>query len=85
MDLMKRSDRGLFASRSLIAHLLRGAIGIALLAWAVFHQSQVVLSLAAGVGAMFALRGCPVCWTIGLIETIGQRIQGKRQRNLEMS
>lgn len=79
MELMKRSDRGLFASRSLIGHLLRGATGIALLTWAVRQQSHVVLSLAAGMGAMLALRGCPVCWTIGLIETIGQRIQRNRQ------
>lgn len=74
MEFMKRSDRGLFASRSLAAHLLRGAIGIALLVWAVLHQSHVALSLAAGIGATFAFRGCPVCWTIGLIETAGQRI-----------
>jgi hypothetical protein len=81
MELMKRSQRGLFASESLAGHVLRGAIGIALLAWAVLHQSSMLLSMAAGIGALLALRGCPVCWTIGLIETVMQRFQSRTQRN----
>jgi hypothetical protein len=29
--------------------------------------------LLAGLLALVAMRGCPVCWTIGLVETIRQR------------
>jgi type VI protein secretion system component VasF len=29
-----------------------------------------VVSLGLGAAALVALRGCPICWTIGLVETI---------------
>lgn len=73
MNLFKRSSAGLFASQSLTGHLLRGAIALLLLIWSVQHQTQVPLSLLTAVGALIALRGCPVCWTIGLLETIVQK------------
>jgi hypothetical protein len=67
---------GLFASRSLAAHLLRGVIASTCLAWAFGnHDSQPVLALAAAVGAVIAMRGCPMCWTIGLFETIAARLK----------
>jgi hypothetical protein len=28
--------------------------------------------LGAGVAALVALRGCPMCWTVGLVETLSQ-------------
>jgi len=64
---------GLFGSAFLTAHLARGAVAAALLAWAILHQTaQPWLALAAGAGALVALRGCPMCWTVGLIETLSQ-------------
>jgi hypothetical protein len=72
----KRSAQGLFASESLLAHLLRGVVAAGLLWWAFSHQdSDGMLSLLAGVGALVAFRGCPMCWTVGLIETISQKIR----------
>ena len=70
MNLFKRSATGLFASESLLGHLLRGAIASALLIWAIQHQTDSLLSLLAGAAALIALRGCPICWTVGLVETI---------------
>jgi len=65
---------GLFASRSLAEHLLRGAAAFALLWWAIAHQyTHMGWSLGAGLLAIVALRGCPVCWAIGLAETVRQR------------
>jgi hypothetical protein len=75
MNLFRRNPAGLFASISLAGHLVRGAVGIALLYWAIHHQSETALSIAAGIGALIAFRGCPVCWTVGLIETIMYRIK----------
>ncbi len=75
MKLFKRSATGLFASESLIGHLLRGGIGISLLIWAIQHQTQPIFSLVAAVGALIAFRGCPICWTIGLIESVTQKIK----------
>jgi hypothetical protein len=78
MRVFKRSATGLFASESLFWHLLRGGVAAVLLRWAIEHQAQPTLSLLAAAGALVAFRGCPICWTVGLIETIVHRILAKR-------
>ena len=76
MKLFSRSEFGFFASESLTGHLLRGAAAIALLVWAINNQSErPVEALAAGAFSLLAFRGCPTCWTIGLFETIGQKMR----------
>ena len=63
----------MFGSAFLGAHLMRGAAAAALLAWAIVHQTaHPWLSLGAGAAALVALRGCPMCWTVGLVETFSQ-------------
>lgn len=79
MKLFKRSATGLFASESLIGHLLRGGIGIGLLVWAIQHQTQGALSWAAALGALLAFRGCPMCWTVGLVESVLQKIRPPKE------
>jgi hypothetical protein len=63
----------MFASRSVIEHLLRGVAGLALFgagfAWLPAHP---LWALPAFVLAMVALRGCPMCWTLGLFETLAR-------------
>jgi hypothetical protein len=68
---MPDSDRGPFASASLAAHLARGALGFGLIAAALLFTPRVGAAalLLAPVG-LVALRGCPTCWTVGLIQTI---------------
>ena len=61
----------MFGSAFLGAHLMRGAAAAALLAWAIVHQTAHPLG--AGVAALVALRGCPMCWTVGLVETLTKR------------
>ena len=67
-----------FASRSIATHLLRGVIGIGALIAAVTlapeHPVMAVFLLPLG---MVALRGCPMCWTIGLVQTIAARLRGQ--------
>jgi hypothetical protein len=71
----------MFASKTVAAHLVRGAIAAALLTWAVLHQSSdPAFAVAAVVVAVVAMRGCPLCWTLGLFETIGERIRIRRRR-----
>ena len=66
----------MFASRTIAAHLLRGLIAAALITWALLHQSSSpAFAAAAGVLAVIVMRGCPLCWTLGLLETIGERIR----------
>lgn len=60
-----------FASTSVPRHLARGAIGFAALigAFALLPWTGVASLLLAPLG-FIALRGCPTCWAIGLIQTI---------------
>ena len=59
---------------NLTGHMIRGAVAFALLYLAIEQQHlHPVASLLAGLLALVAMRGCPVCWTIGLAETIRQR------------
>jgi hypothetical protein len=71
-----RSSTGIFASTSLGAHLLRGAVAFTMLAWGIVNQEAVpLLALGAGVVALVAFRGCPMCWSVGLVETIRQKLR----------
>lgn len=73
-QLLGRSPSGFFATRTLTGHLIRGAVAFALLYLAIDQQHvHPVASLSAGLLALVAMRGCPVCWAIGLAETIRRR------------
>ncbi|MFE2720936.1 hypothetical protein [Kitasatospora sp. NPDC059327] len=67
------ADRPDFASASVPRHLARGALGFGALigAFALLPVvGPVTLSLLP-VGVL-ALRGCPMCWTIGLVQTVSR-------------
>ena len=73
-QLLGKIPSGLFATQTLTGHVIRGAVAFALLYPAIEQQHlHPVASLLAGLLALVAMRGCPVCWTIGLAETIRQR------------
>lgn len=59
-----------FASRTVRAHLMRGAVGLPLLvaAFALIPAYGAGMLLLAPVGVFF-LRGCPTCWALGLTQT----------------
>lgn len=67
----------MFASRSILEHLVRGILGVAAIGVAIGQGSLLVGLLALPV-ALFAFRGCPSCWLVGLFETVHAR----KQRNL---
>ena len=57
--------------KPLTGHVIRGAVALALLSLSIEQQHlHPVASLLAGLLAMVAMGGCPVCSTIGLTETI---------------
>lgn len=66
----------MFGSTSIAAHLTRGVIAAALIVWAVLDQSSnpafAVIAIAL---AIVAMRGCPMCWVLGLVETVGNRMR----------
>ncbi|WOB07202.1 hypothetical protein [Piscinibacter gummiphilus] len=79
--LFARSRDGLFASTTLTGHLLRGVVVFGLLWIAVSMQlDRPVASALAGIGALIVMRGCPMCWTIGLVETVAQRLRSRSSR-----
>ncbi|MFE1443570.1 hypothetical protein [Streptomyces sp. NPDC058739] len=63
--------RGGFAGATVPRHLARGAVGFGALAasLALLPVSGPISLLLAPVG-LIALRGCPMCWAIGLMETV---------------
>lgn len=62
-----------FASTSLPRHLIRGAVGFGALVGSIALIPLVgFLSLLLAPVGLLALRGCPTCWTIGLIQTISR-------------
>lgn len=80
-QLLGKSPSGLFATQTLTGHVIRGAVAFALLYLAIGKQHlHPVASLLAGLLALVAMRGCPVCWTIGLVETIRQRYGDSKLR-----
>jgi hypothetical protein len=67
-------DAGFFASTTLPRHLTRGVLGFGLLCSAlVLTPSLGPSALVFAPPGLIALRGCPMCWTLGLIETISAR------------
>ncbi len=63
-----------FGSRSVTMHLLRGLFGFALLGIALAFASQLGWwTILPVVAALVLFRGCPTCWTAGLIETVLRR------------
>ncbi|MFF0451608.1 hypothetical protein ACFYT4_35540 [Streptomyces sp. NPDC004609] len=62
-----------FASSSLPRHLARGATGFGALAGA-FLLFPVIgaFSLLLAPAGLLALRGCPMCWLIGLAQTVSR-------------
>ncbi|MEU9700772.1 hypothetical protein [Streptomyces sp. NPDC047981] len=62
-----------FASSSLLRHLVRGVIGFGGLigALALLPVTGPISLLLLPVGVL-ALRGCPMCWTIGLLQTVSR-------------
>ena len=66
---------GVFGSRTIATHLLRGAIAAGALAWALGSGSaHPTLGLGSVGVALLAMRGCPMCWVVGLVDTIGARM-----------
>ncbi len=70
-----------FASKTLREHLLRGAAGIvAFVAAFRIAFTHPMLALVLAVVTVLFFRGCPVCWTTGLIDTAHTAWKSRRER-----
>jgi hypothetical protein len=81
---MPDNEMRLFASNTLIEHVIRGVIGIGAISVAISLGEpggawwSIPGALALGVLAIVAFRGCPICWTVGLFETLAFSWKGAR-------
>lgn len=68
---MTNAPKSPFSSRNLATHLLRGLMAALLIVLAVaLHSTHPWLAGTSGLAAVVMLRGCPLCWTVGLFETL---------------
>jgi hypothetical protein len=70
-SLQPRRGFDMFASKTVAEHALRGGIGLSALAACLFVAPEhpwAAVALAPVV--LLALRGCPMCWVLGLFQTL---------------
>lgn len=73
----------MFASKTLLEHLARGAIAIgAFVVASLIAPAHPWLALVMVPVALVALRGCPMCWTIGLMQTVLAKVRGRSTEGL---
>lgn len=64
-----------FGNRNLSIHLAKGVGGFAALGCAIATMNTTIWpSLVLLPMSLYLLRGCPICWTIGLFETLAMRL-----------
>lgn len=68
----------MFCSRSIGVHLFRGLMALLLLAAGFYLLGTgtiylALLAVACFGGAFFFFRGCPMCWLMGLFETMANQ------------
>ena len=75
----------MFKSKSISIHLLRGLGGLGLLAAALSGRLPLWVEILLGIGGGFLLRGCPMCWAVGLVETVFNKIGASKPRGIACS
>ena len=67
-----------FGNRTVSVHLMRGGLGALALA-AAWIAPSLWLAVPLVGAALWAWKGCPTCWTVGLLQTIANRQNAQRQ------
>ena len=76
---MTDSGQSPLASKSVAHHLARGALGFGLIGLAIALTTRIgPAALLLALLGLVALRGCPTCWCVGLVQTISA---GRLKRN----
>jgi hypothetical protein len=74
----------IFGNRTIGRHLVRGALGITALYISLSTLRGTTWgSLIFLAAALYLLKGCPMCWTLGLIETIAMTIHRHSEGQFE--
>lgn len=62
----------MFASRSVVVHVARGLVGLLLVVGGLALTTSSAWGLLLVPVGVVAWRGCPTCWTLGLIATVAR-------------
>jgi hypothetical protein len=74
-------QRSPLASGSVREHLFRGAVGLAAAILAIVLVAVVgPISLGLLLVTVFVWRGCPMCWTVGLLGTLADHARHECSR-----
>lgn len=82
---VSKAPMTIFASKSLTEHVLRGVLGLSLLlvGYQMIAPGQSLPVFGGGLAllglSLWALRGCPVCWSVGLINTVAGILHRKQE------
>ena len=72
-----------FGNRTIGLHILRGVLGVAALYASLSTAGRTIWpSLVLLPAGLYFLKGCPLCWTVGLIETVALALRRRKERNL---
>ena len=75
-----------FGNRTIGLHILRGILALAAIYGSFSTMNYTIWpSIILLPAAIFLLKGCPICWTMGLIETIVMAIHKHNERKLASS
>ena len=70
-----------FANKSITIHLVRGVVGLSALIISLSTLPESIWpSLILLPAAIYLLKGCPMCWVVGLVGTIINVIQRRGMR-----
>lgn len=70
-----------YGNRSLRMHLVRGVVGVAALVAALRGYDLIGWPALILVGVtVWMLKGCPICWTIGLFESLAFKVHARSER-----
>ena len=70
-----------FGNKRISVHLIRGVLGLAALYGSLsLMKTSLWPALILLLIAVLLWKGCPLCWTLGLIETIAMAIHRRNER-----
>jgi len=73
-----------FGNKTIRVHLLKGILGLIALYISINTISRTVWpSIILIPLVLYLLKGCPACWTMGLIETIVMAVHKRNERKLK--
>jgi hypothetical protein len=75
-----------FGNKSVGVHLARGMLGVAALYLSLETMSHTLWpSLVLLPLSLYLLKGCVMCWTVGLIETLAMAVHERHERHVAVA